>query len=210
MSQKRSRNNWIFGLLALAVLVFVALRQLAQPPDTVQTGIARAAALGGFTFIFLAILSSAYMQPLVRIFGRQFVKVHHVVSITGLVLITIHPLTLAWANGGLNLGLFRPLFTSWPVFWMLAGRPAWWLLMLAALAAILRGTLGRSWRMVHALNYAALIMGAVHANMQSLTDEVLPVRILLVIMAAIAILVFVQRRWEDWQRTQRRSARGRA
>jgi DMSO/TMAO reductase YedYZ heme-binding membrane subunit len=207
MAQRKARNNWIFGAVLIAVLVFVALRLLAQPPGTTRTGIVRGAALAGFSFIFLATVSSAYMQRLVRTFGRPFVKVHHVMSITGLVLITIHPLALAWANGGLNLGVFRPLFDSWTIFWTFAGRPAWWLLLIATIAAVTRGALGKGWKALHALNYAALIMGAVHANLLSVTADILVVRIIIVAMAVIAVAVFVQRRLDDWRRAQRRRER---
>ena len=86
MPQKsRPNRSWYLVLVGVVALIVVggliSLRPYGRP---LNWGI-RGAALLGYLFIFFAIVSSAYMRRLVRIFGRPFIKVHHVASITGLV-----------------------------------------------------------------------------------------------------------------------------
>ncbi len=106
-----------------------------------QLGV-RVTALMGYFCVFGAIVTSAYLRQVVRWFGRPFIKVHHILSITGLVLVTIHPLTVAWR--ALSLSVFVPAVDSWYRFLALGGRPAWYLLIVGTLAAILRGTIGKN------------------------------------------------------------------
>ena len=57
-----------------------------------------------------AIVTSADLRPMVRWFRRSFIKIHHILSITGLSSITIHLPAVAWQ--ALHLGVFVPTATS--------------------------------------------------------------------------------------------------
>jgi predicted ferric reductase len=146
----------------------------------------------GYLSVFLAIVSSAYLRSLVRFFGRPFVQVHHVVSVTGLILITLHPLGVAWSSG--TLRVFLPRFDSWAVFLQLGGRTAWYLIGIASLAALLRNALGRNWRMVHFLNYLAFLLATAHGVMIGTDFQSPVVRVVSVVMAVVVIGIFVQKR----------------
>jgi predicted ferric reductase len=146
----------------------------------------------GYVAIFLAIVSSAYVRELYRLLGRPFLWEHHVVSISGLILIALHPLALAVETA--NAAVFVPRFDSWLVFWQLGGRPALYLVAVASLAALLRKRWRRGWRTIHVLNYVAFLLGTVHAVLIG-TDFGQPfLRLVPIAMALVAVGVFIRRR----------------
>jgi hypothetical protein len=174
------------GLVLVAILI--ALRPFGQPLDW---GI-RAAALLGYCAIFLAVISSAYMRELFLWLGRPFIRVHHIVSLTGLTLVTLHPLGVAVRSA--DPRVFLPDFSSPYLFFSLGGRPAWYLIGAAVLAAVFRKRIKGSWRIVHYLNYVAFFLATVHAILIG-TDLVFPVtRAVAVVMALAIVGVFVQKR----------------
>lgn len=192
MARKKSRYMWYLVLLAVVALVLVSGLISLQPYGTPLNWFIRGAAILGYLSVFLAIVSSAYMRQLVRFFGRSFVQVHHILSVTGLVLLTLHPLGVALDSA--NLGVFLPRFDSWLVFLQLGGRPAWYLIGAAALAAVLRRTIGQNWRVVHLLNYVAFLLATAHAAMIGTSFQTPIARAVLVVMALVIVVVFIQKR----------------
>jgi DMSO/TMAO reductase YedYZ heme-binding membrane subunit len=71
---------------------------------------------------------------------------------------------------------------------------AWPLIVVASLAAVLRRTIGRNWRVVHYLNYAAFWLATIHALMIGTDFRYLGVRILSIAMTLTVIAIFVQKR----------------
>jgi len=192
MPSKRAKNTryLILGGLALVVLVVVIL--LTQPRPAPIYWLIRGAALLGYLTIFLSILSAAYLVPLVRFFGRPFVKVHHVASITGLVAMLVHPIAIA-VNAG-SLSVFVPQFSSLRVFLTLAGRVVWPLVAIAALAAWLRKPLGKNWRLIHYLNYLAFWLVTAHAILIGSNFQSWIMRGLAIVLALITVAVLVVKR----------------
>jgi predicted ferric reductase len=162
----------------------------------------RSAAMLGYLSVFLACLSSAFLRRLTRTFGRPFVQVHHVVSVAGLVLLLVHALTVAWNAG--SLAVFIPPFDSVTRFLEFGGRPAIWLIGVAALAAVLRSSLRRSWRSLHWLNYLAFLLGTIHGVLIGTDFQPLAVKVVSIAMALTVVGVFVHRRAVT---LRRRSAR---
>ncbi len=202
---RRAVWPWFLLLLLIAALL-AAILIVSQPSFSAPYRAARAAALLGYAFIFFAIVSTNYVQPLVRRFGRRFVALHHWVALAGLVLITMHPLVLAAAGGG--LAVFVPDVSSWRGFWTYAGRPAWFLLLLAVTAAGLRDRLKNGWRIVHGLTYVAFGMGAVHAVMLGTSFVSSPLaRGVLFALVILATAVLARRRYQDWRGARARSRR---
>jgi DMSO/TMAO reductase YedYZ heme-binding membrane subunit len=152
----------------------------------------RISALLGLLAIFSAIVSSAYMRPLARFFGQPFIRVHHAVAITGLVLITLHPLAVALEMR--SALVFLPRFDSWRIFLELGGRTAWYLLAIASGAAVLRQTLGRQWRLLHLLNYAAFFLGVIHANLIGTSFQQALIRGLSMVLALSVGWTLIQKR----------------
>ena len=186
------KNTWalvaaiVFALL-LSVAV-VALDVIATP----ISGVLRVAALIGYQGVFLASLSSLYLVELTKYFGRRFVKVHHVVSVTALIALFLHGGLVAWQFGG--VGVFLPTFRSLQSFLQFGGAPALWLISVASLAALFRATLRKQWRQIHWLNYLAFLLGTIHAQLLGTNFQHLLVRIVSGAMAAALVGVFVTKR----------------
>jgi hypothetical protein len=150
----------------------------------------------GYLAIFLAIISSAHIRRLVRFFGRPFVQVHHVLSVAGLALLTLHPLGVAWSEASPRVWL--PRFDSWLTFLEWGGPPAWYLIAAASLAAVLRKTIVRRWRAIHFLNYVAFLLATPHATRIGTDFQHAVVRAVPIALALVVVVTLVQRR------TQRR------
>lgn len=199
---KRRKGSLYLMLTGAAGLVLVAVLIAVQPfGGPLDWGI-RAAAVLGYFAIFLAVISSAYMRQLFLLLGRPFVRVHHVLSVSGLVLVTLHPLGVAARSS--DLGVFLPKFSSLYLFLSLGGRPAWYLIGAAVLAAVFRTRIKQSWRVIHTLNYIAFFLATGHAIMIG-TDFVSPVMKAVAVVMALAIVgVFVQKRVQRSRLKRRR------
>jgi sulfoxide reductase heme-binding subunit YedZ len=189
---KKSGKTWYLVLIGIVALILVSGLISLRPRGTPLNWLIRGAALMGYLAVFLSVVSSAYMRQISRTFGRPFIKVHHVLSVTGLVLVTLHPLGAAIDAG--NPRVFLPRFDSWVVFLELGGRPAWYLIAAASLAAVLRKTIGRNWRTVHLLNYVAFLLGTVHAVMIGPDFQHTIVKAVSVALALVIVVIFIQKR----------------
>jgi len=188
---KKARNTRVLVLVGLAaVSITIGLEALTAQGSPLSLAI-RGMALMGYQFVFLSIVSSAYMVELVRFFGRPFIKVHHVLSVSGLAFITLHPLLVALRAG--SMSVFLPAFDSLERFLMLGGRPAWYLIAIAVCAALLRQRIG-GWRSVHFLNYVAFALATAHANLLGANFQSLAPRVVSWAMLAAVLAVFVHKR----------------
>jgi len=203
MSSRRAKNTQYLVLGGIVLLALVAGIVATQPRPSTLYWLIRGAALLGYLTLFLSILSSAYMVPLVRFFGRPFVKVHHVASITGLVAMMVHPLTLAWNSR--TLSVFVPNFSSIRVFLTLAGRVVWPLAGIAALAAWLRKPIGKNWRVIHYLNYLAFWLVTAHAILIGTNFQPLVMRVIAVVLALATVAVLVKKRMPPQRRAKTKS-----
>jgi hypothetical protein len=189
---KKTRGLGYLGIIMFGATAVVILLQLLQPNATPISWVIRIAALMGYFCIFGAIVTSAYLRQVVRWFGRPFIKIHHILSIAGLSLVTIHPLAVAWQ--ALNLSVFVPAVDSWYSFFALGGRPAWYLLGIGALVAVLRGAIGKNWKLLHAVNYLAFWLATVHGILIGASVQNWPMRVAFGAMALMVLGVFVQKR----------------
>jgi len=203
MARPQPKNTWVLvvsGLVALALVAgVVALDEVFAPMDAVI----RVGALLGYLGVFVSSVSSNYMRELTRYFGRRFVKVHHAFSVTALVALAVHATTVAWRSG--SLGAFVPQFSSLRLFLSLGGRPAFWLIAVAALTALLRASIGKGWKTVHWLNYLAFLLATAHAQLIGRNFQHLGVRIVSGLMAVVVVAVFVLRRRREALRARRRA-----
>jgi DMSO/TMAO reductase YedYZ heme-binding membrane subunit len=189
-------------LSSLVSVVLVTLSIALQPFGRPLDWVIRAAAMLGYLAVFLTAVTSAYMRELFQLLGRPFIKVHHVYSVAGLVLITLHPLAAALRSS--SLLVFLPDFSSFYQFFSLGGRPAWYLIVAASLAALYRAAIGQRWRLIHYLNYVAFFLATVHAILIG-TDFVSPVmKGIAILMALVVIWVLVRKRVQR-RKVQRRS-----
>jgi DMSO/TMAO reductase YedYZ heme-binding membrane subunit len=205
MAKGREQNTWVLLVSAVGALALVAgvvaLDRIATPLD----GLIRVGALLGYLTVFLAALSSNFMRELTRFFGRPFPKVHHYVSVTALISLAIHTTSVAWRTG--TVSVFIPEVSSLRLFFTLGGRPAFWLIAVAALTALLRASIGKNWKIIHWLNYVAFFLGTVHALLIGPNFQHLGVRIVSIAMAVALAVVFVLKRTARQRRKRRRQRR---
>lgn len=201
MKNRQNNRIWYLALVGAALLALTVALLLRQRPGTPLAWVIRGAALLGYMTIFLAILSSAYMRYLVRTFGRSFIKIHHILSVTGLALATLHPVTVAVRNS--SLSVFLPKFNSLRVFLLLGGRPAWFLLIAASLVALGRKAIGRNWLSIHFLNYFAFLLITAHALLIGTDFQSTLTKAAGVILALATGAIFVRRRLEKRKRRLR-------
>jgi hypothetical protein len=207
---KKKTRIWYLALVALGTLIIAGVLLSLDPlhgQETALKWVVRGAALLGYQYVFLSIISSAFMRPLIKFFGRSFVNIHHVLTITGLVLITLHPLSAAIDSA--SLAVFVPRFASWRLFLSLGGRPAWYLIGLAALAAAFRKPIGKQWRLIHYLNYAAFWLASIHASLIGTTfvgtgPRYIVLKVVIGILAAATVATLVQKRWVAYKRRKPR------
>ena len=189
MAKRKPKNSWILGLGALVLILLVVgtvtLDQIALPVN----GLVRAAAVVGYLCIFLAVVSSNYMRELTKYFGRPFIRVHHMASLTALAALVIHAVTVAWTWK--MPAIFIPSMEMPQAL-------AFWLLAVAALSAVFRKTIGRKWKYVHWVNYLVFLLGTLHAQTLGANFQHLGIRIVSVLMALIVVFLFV------WKRTAKR------
>jgi DMSO/TMAO reductase YedYZ heme-binding membrane subunit len=128
------------------------------------------------------------------VFGRSFVNAHHMLSVTGAVLLTCHPIGVAWDE--LNLAVFVPVLFPFGDMLRYGGRIAWYIFAVGALAAVWRKKIGRRWRTIHDFNYMAFLFGTIHANLLGHNFGDLPVRIVSLSMLLVVAVLFVRQRIE--------------
>jgi methionine sulfoxide reductase heme-binding subunit len=205
MAGRKPKNTWLLMVGVVLCLVVAGVVVALDPLSAPIEGIIRMGAVLGYLTVFLATLASNYMRELTRFFGRAFVKVHHVASYTALVALLVHASSVAWRAGGLNV--FVPLVSSAQAFFSQGGRVALLLIIIAAAVALLRKKIGKSWKMIHWLNYVAFLLGTVHAQMIGRNFQHLAVRIVSAVMAVGVVTVFVLKRQTEARRKQQRRAR---
>jgi len=199
---RKSKNTWVLILCGVVALLLtagiVALDSLSTPLD----GVIRMGALLGYLGVFLAALSSNYMRELTRFFGRSFITVHHIVSVTALAAVTVHAVSVAWQMG--SASAFLPRFDSWRLFFALGGRQAFWLLAVTSLTALFRTAIGKNWKVIHWLNYVVFTFATIHAQMIGTSFLHIGLRVVGWIMLAVLLGVFV------WKRTRKQRAQTKA
>jgi predicted ferric reductase len=176
------------AVLYLAVIIVF----ISNPKPDIYHAFARLFALLGIVTLYLAVVISAYGRWLSAAFGRSAKTIHHWFSISGIVLISLHPISLLVEN--LDFSIFVPQFDSLEVFWNLAGRLALILIYIALTAVLLRKSIPRYWRIFHALVYIALILGITHGILMGADLEGAALRILFEAMGASLVAIFIYRR----------------
>lgn len=165
------RSLFIFILLCPYILVFLSVEN-THPDDIVYAGL-RLSGLFGFLSLSLGVIMNLFKKEMKTTFGRPFMVIHHFFAISGLILITIHPVLLAFAT--MDLSVFIPITSSVLIFLVNGGRVAIILLYLGFLTAVFRSAFKGSWIQIHRIMYLALILGIIHANLlgQDLADPVI-------------------------------------
>ncbi|MFX1417882.1 MAG: hypothetical protein ACFE9N_03055 [Promethearchaeota archaeon] len=196
MPLKKEAILIIASTLCLYILILVFF--LLTPFSDVFNFIIRFGSIFGFTSMFIATMMTPFAVQLYKFFGKPFIKIHHLYSIAGLILITLHP--IAFAIMRLDITVFVPDFTSWYGFWSLGGRLALILIYIAVLGALLRKKIQKNWRIIHVLNYVALFLAYVHGVLIGTDFQNLGILIIFTIMIILSFSVLIYKRYLSYKR----------
>ena len=116
----------LVAAVVLALYAITAAVVLTTPYENPFRVVARLLALWGFLSLSIAVILTPFLREIMKVFGRPFLGVHHTFAAVGLLLPTLHPVTIAIAS--LNPAIFIPVFFPWERFWLNGGRPALYLL----------------------------------------------------------------------------------
>lgn len=201
------RAGLLLAAVILALYALVAAVVLSTPYEDPFRVIARLLALWGYLSLAIATLLTPFLREVMAVFGRPFLSVHHTFAAVGLLLPTLHPVTLAIRS--MNPALFIPTFSSWERFWLLAGQPALYLLYIAFAGVLLRKYIPKHWRWVHGLMYVVLFFAIVHGNLIGTDFQDPIVRVLFNTLFVLVVAAFVLKRWRLLQKKRGASGRGR-
>lgn len=192
------RAGVLLATVVLALYAITAAVVLTTPYEDPIHVIARLAALWGFLALAIAAILTPFLREIMKVFGRPFLAVHHTFAAIGLLLPTLHPVTLA--IGAMNPAVFVPVFSPWGRFWALAGRPALYLLYIAFAGVLLRKYIPKYWRWVHGLMYVALLFAIVHGNLlgDDFRDPI--IWALFNTLFVLVVAAFVLKRWQKLQK----------
>jgi len=187
-----TRNGYLV-LGIIAILLFISVTVVAKNPSlSLFTSGVRVAGLAGFVLLAVAAIMTPWSRDIYRNFGTSFVTFHHIFGISGLILITLHPVFLAIRL--MNASVFLPRFTPFYDFLVFAGRPALILIYIAVAGILLRRFIPAYWRAVHALIWVALILGIIHGDLVGTDMENPVIFILFNGLAVIAVGAFLVKR----------------
>jgi sulfoxide reductase heme-binding subunit YedZ len=193
MDPQRARRIRLVFYVAVALYALMVVYVLSRSAAPLAYNLARAAALFGYGTLFVTILSHEYMREMRKLFGKPFMTVHHILAVTGLVLVTLHPVLMAIIMPD-HLGELVPRFDSLRTFLTFGGRAALYLILIAALAAVMHRRLKDIWKVIHWLNYLAFVLVFAHSWLLGGNVSTSMLRFVWPLMLGIVAGVFLRKR----------------
>lgn len=154
-------------------------------------------ALNGFIALSIATILTAFLKEVTLFFKKPFTRIHHYFAAAGLVLITLHPITLAIQF--MNPAVFVPNVGSLYLFLFFGGRQALIIIYIAFAAVMLRRKMLKYWRYLHALMYVALFFGIVHADLSGTDFGNWAVLVVFNGLFVAALAAFAFKRWQFYR-----------
>ena len=165
----------------------------------------RLLALNGYLALSVAAVMTPFLKEITLFFKKPFIKVHHYFAAAGLLLITLHPISVAVQ--ALDPTVLLPNFASLYSFFFYGGSLALIAIYVAFGAVLLRKKAVVYWRPFHALMYVALFFGVVHANLWGAVGGDLENPLLMVVydgLFAAVLAAFVLKRLQMYRIKARR------
>nr|MDO8110369.1 hypothetical protein [Candidatus Sigynarchaeota archaeon] len=157
----------------------------------------RLCGLYGYFGISVSTIMTPFLTEIKRTFGKAFIEVHHVTAAIGIGCITAHPVIMVIEEA--DASIFLPVLSSWTGFWTWAGAPALILLYVAFVAVLVRKQIKKYWRYFHALMYAVLLFGIIHANLIQGDFPYSPILVAIYdILFIIVAVTFFLKRWQKY------------
>ncbi|MCE5259666.1 MAG: hypothetical protein LLG44_11530 [Chloroflexi bacterium] len=192
MNKLRARNSYLFVIIGCAVVALAAILLVITGEPRESLAPMRILGFTAYLLALASILSALFIQELVHLFGRRFIAIHHIITVTALAAMALHPLFVVL--GGYPPYYLLPDFTSGYAFFARSGPVALLLFGAASLFALLRAKLKGSWRMLHWLVYLAFLIASVHAALLGMNLQEMPARIGIGLLGLSVIVIFVLKR----------------
>ncbi len=185
------KEKYIFLAVSLILFLELVVSALTYDYKDVEQSVIRLTGLIGFASLFISVIMSNFFEEY-KEKNKKNLLFHHIFSIVGIIMITLHPIIYAIYMS--DIGVFLPKFDSWGVFWELAGRPSLILLYIGFVSGFLLKIYKKSWRAFHMIVYVALFFGFVHAILLG-TDFKNPyITFIFVILFLIMVYVLIDKR----------------
>lgn len=163
----------------------------------------RLLALNGYLALSIAATLTPFLKEIILFFKKPFIKVHHYFAAAGLLLITLHPISVAIVF--MNPTILLPNFSSLLNFFFYSGSIALIAVYLAFGAVLLKRKIMVYWRYFHALMYVALFFGVVHANLWGLDFKNGFIILVYDGLFVAALAAFILKRWQFYQIKRRKN-----
>lgn len=186
----------IFFALAISLL---ALNMDDRNPMNLTI---RLLALNGYVALSIAAVMTPFLKEITLFFKKSFIKVHHYFAAVGLLLITLHPISVVFVS--LDPSILLPNFASLYSFFFYGGSIALIAIYVAFGAVLLRRKSAAYWRYFHAFMYVALFFGVVHANLRGMDFSNVYLMIIYDGLFAAVLVAFVLKRLQFYRIKSRR------
>jgi len=196
-----NKKGFLVLLGITALVIIISALALSLPYGSPLEVVVRLFALYGYLTLSVATMTTPFLKEIPKVFGKTFIKVHHIFAIVGTASATVHP--VAYAIQTLDPTVFLPSLRSWYAFWALAGRPALIIIYIALAAALVRRKMQTYWRSIHAMMYVVLFLGIVHANLIGTDFQNPVINTLFNLLFAASIAAFALKRIQRHQLKKR-------
>lgn len=195
-----NRQGYIILIILGLIFGIITLLKVLTPSTSLYHFFIRLFALWGYAALAIATIMTPFLKEITKIFGKPFIKIHHLCAYTGVIFITLHPVLSAIQT--MDLTVFLPNFDSWIQFWTLAGRPALILLYIGLIGVLLRKKI-KSWRIIHILMYPMLLMGFIHGFLYGTDFANVGIMIIFSILFGLAMVSFIVKRLQRYKLQQK-------
>ncbi len=192
---KWSKIRFFFCLLFLVLYLIPIAIVFIDGFDKPLQFIRRIVGLAGLSSLFITILLSLLIKESKKIFGINYVKIHHFFSLISVMLISVHPVIAAISFG--TTRIFSPKLDSWNAFFTNAGCPALYLIYFIVITALFRKSIVKYWKYFHYLLYPAFLLSAIHGILKG-SDSVNRLMLFLVLaMISVVTIIFFYKRFQN-------------
>ena len=185
----KNQCRLLLGIIVSLLLLLPIITIILFPPGDFKTFVLRLAALWGFVGLCLTSNLNMNKKLLYKKFGLKFLQYHHYFAIFSLIMATLHPVVFAWQS--MSLMVFIPNFSTWYLFWALAGRPALILIYIGLIAALFWKKSKKLWKYFHSFMYIAVIFIYVHGMLIGVDFQSLGIKIMYSILVGITLFMFI-------------------
>ncbi len=195
------KRELVFFSIIIIVALAISILAFSMGSSNLLTLTIQLFALNGYLALSIAAIMTPFLKEITLFFKKPFTKIHHYFAAAGLLLITLHPISVFIQR--LDPTVFLPNFESPYLFFFFGGIIALPLIYVAFAAALARKKIVSYWRPFHMLMYVALLIGLVHANLQGTNFQNLTIQIIYDTLFAAVVAAFVLKRYQFYRIKQR-------